>query len=57
MMQLLAIPKSQFQKFFGQLKEYCTSEWCLNGTALKGLETATPQVSLFVFPSLWLGTF
>jgi len=44
-MQLLDIPKSQFQKCFGKWKAAGTSVWCLMGTTLKGISTVTPQIS------------
>jgi hypothetical protein len=43
--QLLAIPKSQFEKMLRTMGGPLEHVWCLKGTTLKGIRTATPQVS------------
>jgi hypothetical protein len=55
--QLLAIPNIQLQKFFGQWKDCWNNSVMTEGSTLKAIMTATPQVSQFVVPSLWLDTF
>jgi hypothetical protein len=46
MTQPLAVPKSQFQKFFGQKKNYWNKcVWWLMWINLKGIRTATPEIS------------
>jgi len=44
MTQLLVIPKSQFQKCFGQQKNYW-NKYVVSDGNLKGIRTATPGFS------------
>jgi hypothetical protein len=47
MMQLFTVPKSHCQNASDNGRIAGTSVWCLKGTTLKGIMTATPWVSLF----------